>query len=284
MEKRFATILGLTLTIAFLSSTNSIARPVNPATGWLSSLEMDSSAWKLEFAKDPYFESGSTKSYPYKDTGLEVSDITQSDGSLQLAFGYGWPRFAAEIYLGNRTSTIEWKETQNGVHTKDIRAEGLGGSLYGLRLSGCIWKGDVFSIGLGSFIAVSPNWRVKVWEIPDGKEKFEYRSDVPLSSYDASLVMAEGGIDLTGYWTLGSWVPWVALDARKVTSIIDLQINNAGIPISGKDFVLQPTKGSGLTLGIDWRFTNNLLARLAIEAGNPGGAFLSINTCSGERP
>jgi len=268
----------------WLMPAESLARPVNPATGWLSSVEMGGSTFKMEFAKDPYFESGSAKSYPYKDTGLEVSDIAQSDGTIFFALGYGWPRFALELLLGNRSSTIEWKEKLNGTHTKDIRAEGLGGTYWGGRAAGTVWKGDIFSLALGAFLSVSPNWRVKVWELPEGGDKYEYMSKVPLSSYDAALVMAEGGLDITASWELGAWVPWLALDIRKETSTIGLQINTAGVPIDGKDYLLTPTKGAAIELGVDWRFTKSLLARVAVEAGNPTAALFSLNICSGERP
>ena len=283
MKKGINALLVLAIMSAVSISGEASARPVNPATGWLYSVEMGGSNWKMEFPNDPYFLVGDTKSYPYKDTGLVVSDITQSDGDLMFVLGYGWPRFSLELMMGNRATVINWKETLNGTHVKDIKAEGLGGTLYGLRTAGTVWKGDIFSLGLGAFLAVSPNWRVRVWETPVGGEQREYMSNVPLSSYDSALVTAEGGMDLTASWTLGAWVPWVALDARKVSTSIGLQVRTAGVTLDGKDYSLAPEKGSGIGLGVDWRFTKSALLRLALEGGNPSAVFLSVNMCSGER-
>jgi hypothetical protein len=283
MVKVKSVLLVLAVMAGFCLSGDASARPVNPATGWLYSVEMTGSTWKMEFPNDPYFLLGDAKSYPYKGTGLVVSDITQMDSDLMFVLGYGWPRFSIELMLGNRATVINWKETLNGTHVKDIKAEGLGGTLWGLRTGGTVWKGDIFSLGLGAFLAVSPNWRVRIWETPAGVEQREYMSNVPLSSYDSALVTAEGGMDLTASWALGAWVPWVALDARKVTSSIGLQVRTAGLTLDGKDYSLTPEKGSGIQLGVDWRFTKNALLRLAVEGGNPAGAFLSVNMCSGAR-
>jgi len=290
--KAWMVFLAAALAAATMGTT-ALARPVNPAQGWLLDLGFGVEHTSLAFSADPKISVAT----PWSTTDFLISDMpgVRHSGHQErstvalLGLGYGWSRFAGEFLIGPKLMTVEWKEYDaiTGKHLKDFEVAAPGVA-FGTRLEGTPFRSGGFSLDLDFRLLLSIHRDSKVYEtkVSTGERKEYYEANaVVLKRYEASMVGVDSGVGLTGSWAVGAFVPWLALKARNEAMTLNWS-NEFVLPMSWslKDYNLKSAKSFSPAAGLDWNFNRNATVRLEPGLANPASIWLSLFLCSGERP
>ena len=268
------------------------ARPVNPAEGFIFEVGGGGGNTDMKFSKDPFIHqsSPSATDFSYQNLGtgdLLWSNFKQGSSDFSLGFGYNWPRFAFEFFLGAKNVSIAWEESTGGTKTKDMKATGSSG-LFGGRVEGTLFRGRRMSLDLAGFLSggVANNAKVEETLVSTGKTQAIF-SDVPGAETTAAIVSADGGLEFTASWDYGKWVPWFSLGARSQTTHLGLQEKYRFLIWDFvwdlRDFDLAPKASTNAVLGVDWRYNDKGSIRLAADLKNPSGLWLTWTHCTGPR-
>ncbi len=287
-------LVRVCVAVASLAAAGTVAAsPVNPAEGWLFTLEVGGGNRPAVKSKEPFFEYapevGGESKKSFKDLGIEVGNVAVTDAGLQMVLGYGWPGFEFTGILGVGSMEIDWEESSDGEKTKDMELEGQGGMIYGLRLNGGLVRNGPFAWDLGGLLRLQVDREVKVYETPVDGERREYMSEVDNASYSGWAVMTELGLNTTVSYAFGPLVPWATLGVRAMSAgggaTVDYKTGGEVTQaVAIRDFIFQQKRPGSLELGLDWRFNQNALLRVAADAGSPAGLWLALSLCSGTRP
>lgn len=278
--------------VASLLAGTAGARPVDATPGVILEIGGGGGNRGMAFSKEPYINQdtvfGSTD-FSLSQVDLAFTDVTETASGLIVGLGYGWPRFGAQVLLGIRSVTLDWKEMalSTGTHKKDMEAEGSG-LAWGARLEGTPWRGERFSLDLALFGVGMVDRKARLYEtlLATGVRQ-EYAADNPNINYSAALVAIDAGIELTASYRFGNWIPWASIGSRAETAYFgfsqDFPVGVTRYNWELKDFTLEGSSTANPAVGVDWLLSGHGLARLEADLANPSGVWFSVTFRSGIR-